>query len=94
MSSAAQNAAYFGVCTRNHWSIENQLHWYLDVVFAEDRQRVRKDHAPDNMAALRKMALQLLLAHKGKDSLKKVRKRAAWNENFLLQVIKSVLKPF
>ncbi|MCL4163957.1 UNVERIFIED_CONTAM: hypothetical protein GTU68_057279 [Idotea baltica] len=94
VSSAAQNAAYFGVCTRNHWSIENQLHWYLDVVFAEDRQRVRKDHAPDNMATLRKMALQLLLIHKGKDSLKKVRKRAAWNENFLLQLINSVLKPF
>jgi predicted transposase YbfD/YdcC len=90
VSSAAKDAVYFGLCTRRHWSIENQLHWYLDVVFDEDRQRVRKDNAPDNMATLRKMALQLLLAHKGKDSLKKVRKRAAWNDNFLIQLLNSI----
>lgn len=91
VSSKAENASYFGTCTRNHWSIENQLHWYLDVVFHEDLQRVRKDNAPDNMATIRKMALQLLLKHKGKDSLKKVRKRAAWSEQFLLQVIQSII---
>jgi len=90
LSSRAENAAYFGICTRNHWSIENQLHWYLDVVFEEDRQRTRKDNAPENMATLRKMALQLLLKNKGKDSLKKVRKRAAWKEQFLIQVINSI----
>ncbi|MEM6299804.1 MAG: ISAs1 family transposase, partial [Bacteroidota bacterium] len=61
-----------------------------DVVFAEDRQRSRKDHAPENMAILRKMALQLLLQNKGKDSLKKVRKRAAWNDEFLMEVIKTL----
>lgn len=91
LSSRVRDAAYFGTCTRNHWSIENQLHWYLDVVFDEDRQRVRKDNGPENMAILRKMALQLLLQHKGRDSLKKVRKRAAWNEEFLITVLKSVL---
>jgi len=91
VSSKRENASYFGTCTRNHWSIENQLHWYLDVVFHEDLQRVRKDNAPDNMATLRKMALQLLLKHKGKDSLKKVRKRAAWNEQFLVQVLQSII---
>jgi len=91
VSSKKENASYFGVCTRNHWSIENQLHWYLDVVFHEDLQRVQKDNAPDNMATIRKMALQLLLKHKGKDSLKKVRKRAAWNDQFLIQVLKSII---
>ena len=90
ISSKQGNAAYFGTCTRNHWSIENQLHWYLDVVFTEDRQRSRKDNAPENMATLRKMALQLLLEKKGKDSLKKVRKRAAWNDEFLIEVLKSI----
>lgn len=90
VSSANESAEYFGLRTRHHWSIENQLHWYLDVVFNEDRQRVRQGNAPDNMATLRKMALQLLIQHKGKSSLKKVRKRAAWNENFLLQVLDSL----
>jgi len=90
ISSKKESAAYFGICTRNHWSIENQLHWYLDIVFDEDRQRVRSDHAPENMATLRKMALQILLQHKGKDSLKKVRKRAAWNEEFLVEILRSV----
>ena len=91
VSSKKENASYFGKCTRNHWSIENQLHWYLDVVFHEDLQRVKKDNAPDNMATIRKMALQLLLKHKGKDSLKKVRKRAAWNDHFLVHVLKSII---
>ena len=61
------------------------------MVFHEDLQRVRKNHAPENMATLRKMALQLLLKHKGKDSLKKVRKRAAWNQQFLIQVLKTLI---
>jgi len=91
VSSKEEDASYFGKCVRNHWSIENQLHWYLDVVFHEDLQRVRKGNGPDNMATIRKMALQLLLKHKGKDSLKKVRKRAAWNEQFLLKVVQSII---
>lgn len=90
ISSKLESAAYFGICTRNHWSIENQLHWYLDVVFAEDRQRTRKGHAPENMSTLRKMALQVLLKNKGKDSLKKVRKRTAWNDEFLVDVLKTI----
>lgn len=91
ISSKLENARYFGICTRNHWSIENQLHWYLDVVFREDQQRTREDHAPENMSTLRKMALQLLLRNKGRDSLKKVRKRAAWNDEFLVTVLKTTL---
>lgn len=89
ISSVEQNAEYFGWSTRKHWSIENQLHWYLDVVFHEDQQRVREGNGPENMATLRKMALQTLLKHKGNNSLKKIRKRAAWNEKFLLKVLQS-----
>lgn len=90
VSSAVKIAQDFQTYTRNHWSIENQLHWYLDVVFQEDRQRVRMDNAPDNMAITRKMALQLLLDNKGNSSLKKVRKRAGWNDDFLLEVLQSI----
>jgi len=89
ISSADQGAAYFGRATRKHWSIENQLHWYLDVVFNEDRQRVREDNGAENMTILRKMALQTLLKHKGKKSLKTIRKKIAWNDTFLLDVLQS-----
>lgn len=89
VSSAKGNAEYFGKRIRRHWSIENQCHWFLDVVFNEDRQRVREGNGAENMATLRKMALQTLLQHKGKDSLKKVRKRVAWNEEFLLKVLQN-----
>lgn len=89
VSSLNQDARYFAASIRNHWSIENQLHWYLDVVFDEDRQRTKAGNAPENMATLRKMALQTLLKHKGKGSLKRTRKKAAWNEEFLFEVLKS-----
>ena len=95
ISSAEFNAQEFGKCIRSHWSIENQLHWYLDVVFLEDRQRVREGNGPENMATTRKMALQLLMQHKTKGtSLKKLRKRATWNQNFLLEVLLSMQKLF
>ena len=45
---------------RGHWSIENQLHWMLDVVFREDASSVRMNHAPENLNILRKVALSLL----------------------------------
>ena len=89
ISSATGDAKYFGGAVRNHWSIENKLHWFLDVVFKEDNQRVREGNAPENMAIVRKIALQLLLANKGKSSLKKARKKAAWNDEFLLEVLDS-----
>ena len=90
ISSAVGDAEYFGSAVRNHWSIENKLHWFLDVVFNEDRQRAREGNAPENMAIMRKMALQILLKNKGRSSLKKVRKRAAWNDEFLIKVLSSI----
>ena len=48
---------------RAHWSVENQLHWPLDVVFDEDDARSRKTHAPENLAVLRRLALNMLRAH-------------------------------
>lgn len=72
---------------RAHWLIENGLHWELDVVFQEDACRTRKDHAPANLAVLRKIALNLLRAHPAKMSLSMKRLRAGWDDTFLVELI-------
>lgn len=71
---------------RAHWTIENQLHWVLDVVFDEDGARNRKDHGPENLALLRKLALNILRAHPDKASLRRKVKRAGWDDAFLLSL--------
>lgn len=72
---------------RTHWSIENQLHWVLDVDFEEDAARSRKDNAPQNLALIRKLALNLIRHHPQKGSIKGKIKRAAWNDDFLVSVL-------
>jgi predicted transposase YbfD/YdcC len=72
---------------RSHWGIENQLHWLLDVHFSEDRNRARKDHAPENLAIVRKLALNILQALPLQASIRRKIKRAGWDEAFLLQAI-------
>ena len=72
---------------RSHWTIENQLHWVLDVVFDEDRARNRKDHGPENIAILRKLALNLLRSHPDKASLRRKIKRAGWDDGFLITLL-------
>lgn len=69
---------------RTHWTIENQLHWVLDVAFGEDAARSRKDHAPQNLAIIRKLAINLIRKHPDKGSIKGKIKRAGWNDPFLL----------
>lgn len=84
LTSLPANARRIGGIIRGHWSIENQLHWMLDVVFEEDAARARKDNSPLNLNILRKTALSLLLKVKGKrESLKRLMFRAAMNTNFL-----------
>lgn len=73
--------------TRSHWGIENQLHWLLDVHFSEDRNRTRKDHAPENLALLRKLGLNILQALPLQASIRRKIKRAGWDDAFLLQAI-------
>lgn len=73
--------------TRSHWGIENQLHWVLDVHFSEDRNRARKDHAPENLALVRKLGLNILQALPLQVSIRRKIKRAGWDEAFLLQAI-------
>ena len=72
---------------RSHWTIENQLHWVLDVVFDEDRARNRKDNGPQNFALLRKIALNLLRSHPDKASIRRKIKKAGWDNTFLLSIL-------
>ncbi len=71
---------------RAHWGIENNLHWILDVVFAEDRCRSRMDHAPENLAVLRKLAINMLQASPYGASMRRKMLHAAWNDDFLLSL--------
>jgi predicted transposase YbfD/YdcC len=73
--------------TRAHWGIENQLHWVLDVVFDEDRARNRKDNGPENLAIMRKLALNILRSHPGTASIRRKIKRAGWDNAFLLSML-------
>jgi predicted transposase YbfD/YdcC len=73
---------------RQHWGIENVLHWTLDVVLDEDQMRSRKDHAPANLAVLRRLALNIARAHPDtKTSLRGKLKRAAWDDSFLVDML-------
>lgn len=68
--------------TRAHWSVENHLHWRLDVVFNEDDARTRKNYGPQNLAVLRRIALDILRAHPDTRSLARKMKLAAWKKEF------------
>ena len=73
---------------RKHWSIENDLHWVLDVALNEDHSRIRKDQAPENFAVLRHIALNLLKHEKtAKGGIHAKQLQAAWNQDYLLNVL-------
>ena len=67
---------------RTHWSVENHLHWPLDVVFHEDDARTRKDYGPQNLAVIRRIGVDILRAHPDKRSLARKMKLAAWSKEF------------
>jgi len=88
ISSLEANARHMLRATRQHWSIENGLHWVLDIAFNEDRSRVRTDHAPANLAVLRHVAVNLLKQEtSAKGGIKAKRLQAGWNEDYLLKVL-------
>jgi predicted transposase YbfD/YdcC len=72
--------------TRTHWSVENQLHWPLDVVFNEDDARTRKNYGPQNLAVLRRIAIDILRAHPDDRSVGRKMKLAAWKKEFFFQL--------
>jgi predicted transposase YbfD/YdcC len=71
---------------RTHWGVENDLHWQLDVVFNEDDARSRKDYAPQNLAVLRRIALDILRHHPADKSIARKMKLAAWSRPFFLEL--------
>ena len=87
LSSLPPTARRIGAAIRGHWSIENGLHWVLDVVFREDARRVYDRTAAENVALLNRLALSLLRGDPSKDSMKVKRKRAGWSIPYLAQLL-------
>ncbi len=76
---------------RSHWMIENSVHWLLDVSFSEDACRVRKDHGPENLSIMRRIALNLLKKESTcKLGIKSKRKKAGWSHKYLTRVLSGV----
>ena len=72
--------------TRAHWSIENQLHWTLDVVFDEDDARTRKDYGPENLAVIRRLAQNILRLHPSPKSISRKMRAAMWSKDFFFDL--------
>lgn len=88
ISSRSANAAYFLQAVRSHWTIENQLHWLLDVTFREDSNQTRLAQAQENFALIRRLALMLLKRDKSvKIGVKAKRLRVGWSDDYLLHVL-------
>lgn len=85
--SRALSAEAFADAVRSHWAIENNLHWTLDVTFNEDQSRLRAGHGAKNMAVVRHFALNLVRQANDKRSIKRRRKRASWDPQYLLQIL-------
>ena len=82
----------FSQTVHEHWGIENSLHWCLDVAFYEDACRVRKDAAPENLAVIRHIAMNLLKQEAtAKVGIKNKRLMAGWDNQYLVKLLD--LKP-
>jgi len=88
LSSCPDDPAVLGKAIRSHWAIENTLHWVLDVTFREDDSRVRDRTATRNLALLRKIALNIVGRDRtSKASVRARRKKAAWNDSYMLKLL-------
>jgi predicted transposase YbfD/YdcC len=88
LGSLRSGAKRFGRAVRGHWSIENALHWTLDISFREDESRIHKDHGQEILGAMRRVALSRL---KNDTSTKRgiaiKRQKAGWDEGYLLRLL-------
>jgi predicted transposase YbfD/YdcC len=87
LTSLIMAAAQMGPVVRDHWAIENSLHWVMDMMFRDDECRVRTEHAPANFTTIKHMAHNLLRTAANNDSLRLRRKIAAWDDEFLASLI-------
>ena len=90
ISSHEADAQLIANAVRSHWSIENKVHWVLDVAFLEDKCKIRKDHGPENFSIARRLTTNLLrLGKKVKAGIKNRRLLAGWDDNYLWKVLTS-----
>jgi predicted transposase YbfD/YdcC len=87
ITSLTLEARLSGPMIRDHWAVENGLHWVMDMTFRDDECRIRTEHAPANFTTLRHMAQNLYRKAPGTDSLRLRRKTAAWDDDFLTSLI-------
>lgn len=88
ITSSTQAGSVLAAAVRNHWSIENSLHWVLDMGFREDECRVRDKNAASNLAAIRKIAMNLVKAESSvKGSIRGKRKAAGWDNDYMQKII-------
>jgi predicted transposase YbfD/YdcC len=87
LSSLSLDVKKFARAVRGHWAIENKLHWVMDVVFGEDQSRARAGYAAQNLATLRRLALNLLKRENKKRSVRGKQLDAGWDNAYLLKVL-------
>jgi predicted transposase YbfD/YdcC len=88
ISSLEPTAERHGYITRSHWGVENKVHWHLDVTFGEDQSKIRTGHGAENVALMRKSALNLLKADTSlKVGIENKRKMAGWDPDYLLKIL-------
>jgi predicted transposase YbfD/YdcC len=89
ITSLTLPAGHIAAFVRAHWAVENSLHWVMDMVFRDDECRLRTDNAPANFTTLKHIALNLIRRDTSKDSIRLRRKVAAWDDEFLANLIAS-----
>lgn len=87
ITSSTDHAEKLAAVIRQHWAIENSLHWVMDMVFRDDECRISTGHAPANFTTIKHVALNLMRRSPAKDSMRLKRKVAAWDDDFLLSLI-------
>jgi predicted transposase YbfD/YdcC len=89
ITSLTLPAETVGPMIRNHWAVENSLHWIMDMVFRDDECRIRTENAPENFVTLKHMANNLIRRAPGKDSQRLKRMTASWDDDFLASLVKA-----
>jgi len=87
LTSSAWRAEQLGPMVRDHWAVENSLHWVMDMTFRDDECRIRTEHAPENFVTLKHMAANLARKAPGRDSVRLRLKTAAWDDDYLAKLI-------